>query len=801
MTGDDPLQPILDKLDAVRKTPNGFAARCPAHDDTHASLSVSRGTDGRVLLHCHAGCSPMAVCQAMGLRLGDLFPRASERAFLAPKRIVATYDYRDAAGKLLFQVVRFEPKAFRQRRPVDAQRGNPTRGWIWNLEGVPRVLYRLPELLAAARERWVFVVEGEKDADRLASLGLIATTCPQGAGKWSKLADDSALQGRRVAVIPDGDATGLAHAQDVIRRLTGKAAELRLIHLPGGHKDVSDWLDAGGTVQELMALVEKPATALPPPAPPLSNAPPEVPPDARLPGDRPTILIDTEEHRVVGEAIAALTVDPDVYQRGAILVRVVRDPTLQPRDGIVRCQGSPTIQSLPPANLRERLTRHATFVKVNRRGEQLPAHPAAWLVSAIDARGEWPGIRPLVGVSDAPVLRPDGSVWQTPGYDDVTGVLFEPQDAAAYPAIHREAGQDDAEAAVQELLEAVCDFPFESPEHQAAWLAALLTPLARFAYAGPSPLFLIDANIRGAGKGLLAQTIGRIVLGREMPVSSYAHEAEEMRKKITAIAIAGDRMILLDNLEGLFGNDAIDRALTSTRWKDRLLGKSEEVELPLIPAWYATGNNVQVAADTARRIIHIRLDVLDEHPEHRSGFRHANLAEWIQTRRPRLLTAALTILSAYLRRGTPAQTLTPFGSFEGWSSVVRQAVVWSGLADPCATRARLAESADTTADALGQLIGAWREIDPFGTGIVVSDLLSKLYPSQHDYQPRDAAATAMRAALENLVGCPPGRPPTPRQVGNRLRGFRRRVVQGVFLDFNPSDGRKNGAVWKLMDAR
>lgn len=116
---------------------------------------------------------------------------------------------------------------------------------------------------------------------------------------------------------------------------------------------------------------------------------------------------------------------------------------------------------------------------------------------------------------------------------------------------------------------------------------------------GGSPLFLIDANVRGAGKGLLARAIGRIVLGREMPVSSYAHDPEELRKKITSIAIAGDRLILFDNLEGVFGNDALDRALTSTSWKDRILGKSEQVELPLIPAWYATGNNVQVAADAA----------------------------------------------------------------------------------------------------------------------------------------------------------------------------------------------------------
>jgi hypothetical protein len=329
-------------------------------------------------------------------------------------------------------------------------------------------------------------------------------------------------------------------------------------------------------------------------------------------------------------------------------------------------------------------------------------------------------------------------------------------------------------------------------------LAALLTPLARFAFNGPSPLFLIDANVRGAGKGLLAQTIGWIVLGREMPVFSYAHESEEMRKKITSIAIAGDRLVLLDNLEGNFGNDALDRALTSTRWKDRILGKSELVDLPLMPAWYGTGNNVAVAADTTRRIIHVRLDVLEEHPEDRKDFKHPNLLDWVGQNRGKLLSAAITILAAYCRAGRPSQNLSSFGSFEGWSSIVRQAVVWAGLPDPCKTRTRLVEFSDTTSDAIGQLIHAWRAYDPGGRGLVVSDLLATIY--RRDFMPSDDASVAMRAAIENFVGCPPGKLPNARQLGNKLRAARRRVIAGFMLDTNPHAPHRNGAVWKVQAA-
>ena len=511
-------------------------------------------------------------------------------------------------------------------------------------------------------------------------------------------------------------------------------------------------------------------------------------------GNKPNVLIDTDEHRVVCETISALTADQDMFQRGGVLVRVLRDN--QPQDGIARCNGSAVITQLPAACLRERMTKCATFTKFTRHGDvtaEGPAHPTPWLVSAIDARGDWPGIRHLSAISDVPILRADGTLWQTPGYDEKTAVLFEP--SGVFPPVPDGVNIDDADVAMTALMEVVCDFRFENDDHRAAWLSGLLTPLARFAFDGPSPLFLIDANVRGAGKGLLAQTIGQVVLGREIPASSYSHDSEEMRKKITSIALAGDRMVHLDNLEGNFGNDTLDRALTATRWKDRILGKSEQVDLPLTAVWYGTGNNVSVAADTTRRIIHIRLDVLNEHPEERTDFTHPDLIGWVRQQRPQLLTHALTILVAYCNAGRPTHNLAPFGSFEGWSRLVREAVVWVGLPDPCRTRTRLVELADTTVGGLAQLIRAWSGYDASNNGLVVSDMLAQLY--RKDFQPTDPASVAMRAALENLVGCPPGKTPAPRQVGNKIKSFRRRVVEGRFLDSNPNEYHRNGAVWRL----
>lgn len=247
------VEEFVDRLERVWQEKSGqYMARCPCHPDDHQSLAVSRGDDDRVLVRCLAGCETEKVVKTLDLTMSDLFNgNGNGRATTSKRQIVATYDYLDAQGELLFQTVRYEPKDFRQRRP------DGHGGWIWDLKDVPRVLYRLRELIDADPAEWVLIVEGEKDADRLGSLGLVATTCPMGAGKWSKLADDSALDGRRVAIIPDKDDGGREHARDVAARLHGRAHEVRIVELPGNGKDASDWVDAGGTREQLRELIQR----------------------------------------------------------------------------------------------------------------------------------------------------------------------------------------------------------------------------------------------------------------------------------------------------------------------------------------------------------------------------------------------------------------------------------------------------------------------------------------------------------------------------------------------------------------
>ena len=151
------------------------------------------------------------------------------------------------------------------------------------------------------------------------------------------------------------------------------------------------------------------------------------------------------------------------------------------------------------------------------------------------------------------------------------------------------------------------------------------------------------------------------------------------------MAMAAEPLILIDNIVGTLGSPSLDAALTGTSWSDRILGESAMASgLPLYATWYATGNNVILAADISRRTLHIRLESDQEDPEERADFHHTNLLAWVRSHRPRLATAAVTILSAYCAAGKPNQRLKPWGSFEGWSDL--SGPLLCGLVNPIRRR-------------------------------------------------------------------------------------------------------------------
>jgi hypothetical protein len=620
------------------------------------------------------------------------------------------------------------------------------------------------------------LVEGCKDAAALHAMDLLAcglNTCRL-AAKFARL-----FAGVEIILVPDRDRAGEEGSKFTVRVLRGVAQSVRIAVLPAEFRD-SDGEDVrdvlkrpGGCELVLQAIAD---------AQPLK---PESGTGVST-DERPEVEVTPDEHKTNDSAIAALIRDEKLFQRGGALVQILRDHGPKTLKGISRPSNAPRIAIVKEATLRERLTAAARFVQRHESddGEKLiHVHPPKFCISAVAARGHWPEVRHLEGVISSPILRMDGTILQQPGYDSTTGLYYEPGGVPI--TVSAEPTRDDAVAAAKTVLEVVADFPFTSDAHRAAWLAFVMTPLARHAFEGPSPLFLVDANIRASGKSLLTDAAALIVTGRNMPRMSCPQDDDEARKRITAITLGGDQMILIDNIAGELRSASLDAALTGTVWKDRILGRSEIVEMPLVTTWAATGNNVILGGDAPRRVCHIRLDSKLENPEQRNDFRHPALLTWVRQERPRLLEAALTILAAFCRAGRPDQRLKPWGSFDGWSALLRQGVVWVGLPDPGETREELARSSDREASGLRALLEGWPEIDGDGAGLTASKLIDLLEKNSESFD-------LVRGAITELCPSQFGKFPGARSVGNKLRHLCGRVIRGKALAKRDHHGT---AVW------
>jgi hypothetical protein len=207
--------------------------------------------------------------------------------------------------------------------------------------------------------------------------------------------------------------------------------------------------------------------------------------------------------------------------------------------------------------------------------------------------------------------------------------------------------------------------------------------------------------------------------------------------------------------------------------------------------WFATGNNVVLAADVVRRILHIRLETSFERPEERQDFRVRNLREHVRENRGALAGAALTILRAYYVAGRPSQGLSAWGSFEEWSATVRGAIAWLGLGDPAAGRGEYVSEADEEHALLEAVLGGIELVDSAKRGVTLAQLMKRVRDD-----PVDNEVTAMqglRWAL-NEIG---GEPPSARRIGKRFAKLKRRVVAGRMLDQVPDSG-LGVARWKVM---
>jgi hypothetical protein len=188
----------------------------------------------------------------------------------------------------------------------------------------------------------------------------------------------------------------------------------------------------------------------------------------------------------------------------------------------------------------------------------------------------------------------------------------------------------------------------------------------------------MTASVAGAAKGLTVETCSIIATGREPAKMPVTHSDEELRKRLLPLAVAGVPIVLIDNIAGEFGSEAMDMVLTSNTFRDRKLGVSEDSgDVPWRSVMTFTGNGVQWMGDLGRRLVPIRLDPKMEHPEDRTGFRYPDLKAHVAKHRPAYYSAALTMLAAFIRNKMPPTGKPAKGSFEAWDQLVRGAIIWA----------------------------------------------------------------------------------------------------------------------------
>ncbi len=503
---------------------------------------------------------------------------------------------------------------------------------------------------------------------------------------------------------------------------------------------------------------------------------------------RPIIIIEGGKlPEIVDAAEQALLHDGgmQLYQRENLLVRMTRASSVQLDDGIRRPKGALLLTMIEPAYLVERFTRAACFQKFDARMGDFKIVDCTERIAAtyLARKGFW-RVPILRAVVEAPTLRPDGSILQTPGYDEITGLFFD-SGGIEFEPVPENPTIDDALSALALLHEVISKFPFVEMCDRSVALAAMITGVIRRSIR-TAPLFAFRAPKMASGKSLLADVVAMLATGRPSPVMPQGKDEDEDRKRLLALLIEGEPVNCIDNIERPFASSALCSILTQVSWKDRLLGKTLTVTAPTCATWLATGNNLVISGDLTTRSLICDLDPKVERPEERKF--DVNLYEYIPEQRVRLVPAALTMLRAYHLAGRPNQGLSVFGRFEGWSDWIRSTLVWCGEADPCETRRRI-EYVDPVRRQIQNVLQSWVVVVG-EAGVTAAEVISKINLSLPE-------ARALKEALEDAVLGGNGEL-NAIKVGNWLAKIERRLEGGLKVE--RAGERQGTLLWKVSRA-
>jgi hypothetical protein len=428
----------------------------------------------------------------------------------------------------------------------------------------------------------------------------------------------------------------------VIRLLASTPAEVQQDYrariIDAGHISRGDW-------REALAEAKR--------ARPRDHARQPTAQDGGEPGPKDALDI-TDEPDAVREITAAMSAGalPEVYLRGRQLVHIgVIDEYAETRD-------------LDEALLRRLIADHLTCTRQTPFGVR-GALPYPNTCKAILALMDWPKVPSLRGVASYPLLLPDGTVLQQPGYDQASG-LYLHQSMTLRPVPEKPTTQEITAARAFLLDKYLRDFPWTSPADKANYLAALLTPPLREVIADLFPLVYVTAPERGTGKSLLTELL-TIVYGGA--IRAFPENDGEMRKVITATLRGAEAVIVFDNVDRVVKSAPLAAVLTARTWTDRILGGSRDGKWPNDRLWTLTGTNVTLGGDHAQRSVRVAIDYGRPDPDLRKGFAIPDIAQWTQANRGQVIQAALILARAWQVAGAP-ETDHVMRGFTRWARII-----------------------------------------------------------------------------------------------------------------------------------
>jgi hypothetical protein len=314
---------------------------------------------------------------------------------------------------------------------------------------------------------------------------------------------------------------------------------------------------------------------------------------------------------------------------------------------------------------------------------------------------------PLDAVVRTPVFDAEGRLVSSVGYHRGARLWLHLAPGFEVAEVPERPSEEDVRAARSLLLdELLVDFPFAADSDRAHAVAALILPFVRRMVRGCTPLHLLEAPSPGSGKGLLADVLAIVALGRPCDPTTITSDEDEARKKITSILARAQPLILLDNVKDGLDSAQLASALTAETWSDRILGQTRMLDLPNRATWLVTANNPQLSLEIARRCVRVRLDAKRDRPWKRTGFKHTPLRDWARRNRAALVHAVLVLVQSWVAAGRPLGT-QPLGSFESWAEVVGGILGNAGIEGFLEDTEKLYEEADSEGQAWREFVTAW----------------------------------------------------------------------------------------------